>query len=82
MVCGSSNGHVKSLIWATDTIITLFTQSFLSSLQTTKALARLQLCAGSPEPLLVACMVSTLFSCAGSFFVHLLLSSEAILKFY
>ena len=40
-----------------------------SSLLTAKALARLRLCAGLSEPLLVACVISTIFSCAGSFLI-------------
>ena len=43
-----------------------FLQVSTKCLQTATALARLRLCAGSPEPLLVACVISTLFSCAGS----------------
>ena len=37
-----------------------------SCLRTTKALARLRGCAGSPEPSLVAYVISTVISCAGS----------------
>ena len=37
-----------------------------SLLRTAKALARLRLCAGWPESLLVACVISIHFSCAGS----------------
>ena len=39
---------------------------YSSCVQTAMALARLRRCAGSPEPLLVACMISTIFSWAGS----------------
>ena len=39
----------------------------ITCLRATKALARLRLCAGSPEPLLVAYVISTFFSCAGLF---------------
>ena len=38
----------------------------ITCLRTANALARLRLCAGSPEPLLVAYVISILFSCAGS----------------
>ena len=41
-----------------------------------KALARLRLCAGLPEPLLVAYVISILFSCAGTN-IYRLFSSEA-----
>ena len=61
-VCGFSNAHAQSSIWATD--ICIFAESFLKvskRLRTAKALARLCLCAGSPEPLLVACVISTFF---------------------
>ena len=48
----------------------VFACSFLkistTYLHTTKALARLCLCAGSSEPLLMAYVISTLFSCADS----------------
>ena len=37
-----------------------------SYVRTAKALARLHECAGSPEPTLVAYMISTIISCAGS----------------
>ena len=50
--------------------ILLFVWSFLMEntifLRTIKALARLRLCAVSPEPLLVALMISALLSCANS----------------
>ena len=42
--------------------------SLLHCLRTATILARLRLCAVSPEPLLVAYVISTLFSCVGSFF--------------
>ena len=35
-------------------------------MRTVKALARLRGCAGLPEPLLVAYVISTIISCAGS----------------
>ena len=38
-----------------------------SCVRTAKALARLRGCAGSPEPSLVACVISTIISWAGSF---------------
>ena len=38
-----------------------------SCVQTAKALVRLRECAGSPEPSLVACVISTIISWAGSF---------------
>ena len=38
-----------------------------SCVQTVKALARLPRCTGSPEPSLVACVISTIISWAGSF---------------
>ena len=43
-----------------------FTKVSSIYLQTAKALARLHLCAGSSEPLLVACAISTLSPCASS----------------
>ena len=46
----------------------VFALSFLKApatcLRTAKALARLRLCAVSPDPLLVAYVISTIFSCA------------------
>ena len=67
LVCGSSNAHEQSSIWVTDMsfccCLFFFAISFLKSsttcLQTAKALARLRLCAVSPEPLLVAYVIST-----------------------
>ena len=54
-----------------------------SCLRTAKALARLRLCAGSPEPLLVAYVINTLFPCADSnvdiFFLFLQASTLLIL---
>ena len=48
----------------------MFARSFLevstTCLGLVKALARLHLCTDPSEPLLVACVISTLFSCAGS----------------
>ena len=41
-----------------------------SCMRTPKALARLRGCAGSPEPSLVAYVISTLISWAGSFYLH------------
>ena len=62
-----SNAHAQSPIGATD--VQFFALSFLKDpttrLRTAKALARLRLCAVSPEPLLIAYMINTLFSCAG-----------------
>ena len=56
----SSNAHAQSPIWATDSF---FAWSFLKvstiSLRTAKALARLRLRAGSPEPLMVAYVVNS-----------------------
>ena len=40
-----------------------------SCVRSAKALARLRGCAGSPEPSLVACVISTIISWAGSFYV-------------
>ena len=40
-------------------------QGLYTCLQTAKGLARLRLCVGSPEPLQVAHLIFTLFSCAG-----------------
>ena len=40
-------------------------------MRTTKALARLRLCAVSPELLLVAYVISTIFSCIGSSIVYI-----------
>ena len=45
----------------------LFFKVYTTCLPTAKALARLRLCAGSAEPLLVAHVMSTIFSCAGSY---------------
>ena len=39
----------------------------MSCVRTAKALVRLRGCAGSPEPSLVAYVISTIISCAGSF---------------
>ena len=39
-----------------------------SCVRTAKALARLRGCEGSPEPSLVAYVISTIISCAGSFY--------------
>ena len=44
-----------------------FLKVFTTCLRTAKALAGLCLCAGLPESLLVTYLISTLFSCAGSF---------------
>ena len=41
-----------------------------SCVGTSKALARLRGCAGSPEPSLVAYVISTIISCAGSFYYN------------
>ena len=46
-----------------------FVYFYTSCVQTAKALARLRRCAGSPELLLVAYVVSTIISWAGSFVV-------------
>ena len=43
-----------------------FVYFYTSCVRTAKALARLRGCAGSPEPLLVAYVISTIISCAGS----------------
>ena len=67
-----SNPHEQSSIWVTNMCF-FFVVFFLfffclkipkvstTCLRTAKALARLRLCAGSPEPLLVADVISTLF---------------------
>ena len=47
-----------------------FHKASTTCLRTAKALARLRLCAGSPEPLLVTYVINTFFSCAG-LLVHL-----------
>ena len=44
-----------------------FVYFHISCKQTAKALARLRECAGLPEPLLVAYVISTIISWAGSF---------------
>ena len=72
-VFGSSNAHAQFPIWTTDR--RCFAWSFLtvstSLLRTTKALAGLRVCAGSPEHLLAVYMISTLFRwhCACSYVV-------------
>ena len=40
-------------------------------MRTAKALTRLHRCAGSPEPSLVVCVISTIISCAGSLYLVL-----------
>ena len=44
-----------------------FLMVYAARLRTAKALARLRLCAGSPEPLLVANVISIIFSYDGSY---------------
>ena len=60
--------QMHSILFELQTFID-FALSFLkvssTYLRTAKALARLCLCAVSPEPLLVAYVISILFSCAG-----------------
>ena len=60
--------RMRSPLFGVQTCI--FASSFhkvsTTCLRTAKAQARLHLCAGSPEPLLVAYVISTFFSCAGS----------------
>ena len=51
-------------------IQTCFSPEALSRLRPTKALLGLHLCEGSFDPLLIAYMISTLFSCAGSFLLQ------------
>ena len=64
LVCSSSNAHVQPPIWAPD--MRCFAWGFLkvstTCLWTAKALARLRLCAGSPELVLIAYVISALFS--------------------
>ena len=48
-------------------LIETFSRSVLHVCEQQKALVRLRLCAGLPEPFRVACVISTFFSCAGSY---------------
>ena len=67
-VCSSSNAHEHSLIWATDMRFCLKLPQVLYYMSAnSKALMRLCLCTGLPEPLLVASVIRTLFSCAASY---------------
>ena len=50
-------------------LVVPFVYFHTSCVRTSKALARLRGCAGSPEPLLVAYVISTIISCAGSIVV-------------
>ena len=62
--------RMQSPIWATDRRYLSEDWVALCPLYmsaTTKALARLRLCAVSPEPLLVAYLISILFSCDGPY---------------
>ena len=68
-VCGCSNAHAQSSIWAT--FLPEASSRSLLCRRTAKTLARLRLCTVSPEPLLVAYVISNLFSCAGSIVVLL-----------
>ena len=49
-----------------------FVYFHISCVRTAKALARLRRCAGSPEPSLVACVISTIISWAGSFILFVI----------
>ena len=61
-VCGSSNPHAQSPIWATDMRCLLEASSKSSlDLRIAKTLARLRLCAGLSETVLVAYVIRTLF---------------------
>ena len=61
MACGCSTAHAQSSVWAIDMhFLPEASSRSLQCVQTAKALARLRLCAVSPEPLLVAYMISTL----------------------
>ena len=79
-VCGPSNAHAQSPIFRHAFSFWSILIVSTTCMRTAKALARLRLCAGSPELLLVANMLSILFSCAGSFFLndYLLLSLPVI----
>ena len=61
-ICGSS--RAQSPIWATDICFYLkLPQDLYYTSANSKALVKLHLCAGSPEPLLAAYVISTDFSC-------------------
>ena len=67
-ICGSPNVHAQSPFWATDMCILSEASSVSTTcLQTAKVLVKLPLCVGLSEPLLVTYVISTLFSCAGSY---------------
>ena len=70
-VCGSSNWHVKYFNLATN--MRVFSACFFKvsaiCLPTAKALPRLHSIAGSPEYLLVVYVISTIFSCDGSYII-------------
>ena len=53
--------------WMSDFLAGLFVYFHTSCLRTAMALARLHGCAGSPDPSLVAYVISTIISSAGSF---------------
>ena len=57
--------------WETCVFAWSFLKVLITCLRTAKALARLRLCAVSPEPLLVAFVMSTLFSYACSFILRI-----------
>ena len=66
-VCGSSNGMCSDLFGLQTCIFAWsYLESFITYLWTAKTLVGLSLCAGSPEPLLIALVISTLISCASS----------------
>ena len=68
--CFSSNAHAQYPI--RPVFLPEASSISLLRLRTAKALARLGLCGGLLEPLLIAYMINTLFSCAGSFTVDFL----------
>ena len=79
-ISGRERTTVENISWSISDLDGIWTRDLLVSSQTAhptepprpafvtvRALARLRLCAGSPEPLLVALVTNILFSCAGSF---------------
>ena len=56
-----------------------FIYFYTSRVRTAKALARLRRCTGSPEPSLVAYLISSIISWAGSFYFNILIADFLIL---
>ena len=71
LVCGSSNAHAQSPIGATDihSLPEASSRILLYVCEQQRLKAKLCLCAGLPKLLLVAYLVRTIFSCAGSYMV-------------